>query len=383
MSSPPPVLAGRYRLTALLARGGMADVHRAIDARLERDVAVKILREDGDRARFDGEVQTLAALHHPNLVRLLDAGTDEHQGRFLVLELREEPTLADRLRSGPLTTEQTARIATDVADALAYVHARGIVHRDVKPGNIFVTDDSHAQLADFGIAKVGDVALTSTGMTVGTAAYLAPEQVDGRAASSAVDVYALGLVMIECLTGRRAFDGPAGEVAVARLVRDPELPTNVPERWAALLCRMTARDPSTRPTAGDVAGELAALGATATAPVTLSPASTTAPLPVVGERRGSRRRRRTVALLGTAALAVAALTGSLVAAHGGDAPASPPPRTTRSSVTTTTTTSAPPPTTVQPVVVTTSPRRARPETKLPRGHDGSTHGRHGDGGGGD
>lgn len=374
MSRPTgPVLAGRYRLDTLIARGGMADVHRATDLRLEREVAVKVLRERADAVRFDGEIETLAALDHPRLVRLLDAGIDTSCERFLVLELREEPTLAARLGAGRLTVEQTARVATDVADALAYVHARGIVHRDVKPANVFVADDFHAQLADFGVAKVAGAALTVTGTTIGTAAYLAPEQVEGRVPTAAVDVYALGLVMIECLTGARAFPGTPGEAAVARLVRDPAIPGDVPVRWRALLAGMTARDPRSRPTATAVLAALAPLRG----PDTLPP---TAPLaaPRVLARRGGRVRvRRTAALGAAAVVALGALTGVLFASRGGGSSA-PPTTTTSSAVTTTTTATVGPPSSAQPVVVTTTPTVTHPKRNGPKDHDHANHAGHRD-----
>jgi serine/threonine protein kinase len=359
-------LAGRYRLHSLIARGGMADVHRATDVRLEREVAVKILRDHGEAARFDGEIATLAALDHPHLVRLLDAGTDASHGRFLVLELREEPTLAARLATGPLSLDQTARVASDVAEALAYVHARGIVHRDVKPANVFVDDDFHAVLADFGVAKVGGATLTATGTTIGTAAYLAPEQVEGRVPTSAVDVYALGLVMIECLTGTRAFGGTPGEAAVARLVREPRIPDDLPAGWQALLTAMTARDPSSRPAAAAVLARL-------DTPHTPESTSRTAPLAVPPARR--RRMRRTAVAGAAAAVAAGTVTGVLLLGRGGGSPA--PPARTGSAVVTTTTGPAPAPSTAQTVVTSAAPR-SQPGKNTTKGHDRGGHAGHRD-----
>ena len=278
----------RYRLVRLINRGGMADVYEAVDERLERRVAVKRFRADpvADRARFDSEVTLLASLEHPNLVRVFDAG--EHQGdAFLVLELVEGPTLGERLAAGAVPPHDVAVLGRDVASALAYVHERGVVHRDVSPANILCGEDGRPRLADFGVARVLDATrLTSTALTVGTAAYMAPEQVQGEDVSGAADVYSLGLILLELLTGQRAFEGSVHEVAVARLVRDPDT-TGVPEAWQPLLAGMTAREPADRPTAGEAAtslddlsrallDDLTDLGAVAVAGATGGPAGAAA-----------------------------------------------------------------------------------------------------------
>jgi serine/threonine protein kinase len=227
-----------------------------------------------------------------------------------VLELRTEPTLEALLARGPLPAERVMTIARGLADALAYLHARGVVHRDVKPANAFVDDDDAARLTDFGIARVvGAASLTATGFTMGTARYLAPEQLEGRAVTPAVDVYALGLVMIECLSGEPAFAGTHAEVASARLVRDPELPLSTPPRWRALLEAMTSRDPALRPDAGRVAAELAAISA----PIVTGDATRTMALPLAEPK--PRQLRRNLIALG--ALAAAALAGLAVAASSG------------------------------------------------------------------
>ncbi|HEX5089047.1 MAG TPA: protein kinase [Nocardioides sp.] len=258
--APSATVADRYRLHRLLGRGGMADVHEAIDTRLDRRVAVKLLREatanETDRARFLSEARLLARLSHPRLVRVLDAGVDRDRP-FLVLELVRGSTLGDALVA-PLPPARVSAIGADIAAALAHVHAAGVVHRDVKPGNVLVGEDGTARLADFGIARLVDDTShhTRTGHVVGTVAYLAPEQVAGEPVTTAVDVYSLGLVLLESLTGGRAYAGTSVEVALARLHRAPAIPATLPAPWRELLTAMTARDPGDRPTAAQVVARL-------------------------------------------------------------------------------------------------------------------------------
>jgi serine/threonine protein kinase len=238
----------RYELGDVIGVGGMARVHRARDTVLDRDVAVKVFRADLDdeaEARAQQEMQTLAKLSHPSLVEVHDAGPG-----YLVMELVEGPTLATA------TSVDLLSVGAAVAEALAYVHAQGVVHRDVKPANILLPETG-AKLTDFGIARVLDGARhTSTGLTVGTAPFLAPEQVTGDPVTPATDVYALGLVLLECLTGKREYDGPPVEAALARLTRRPHIPDTLAEPWPGLLAAMTSRMPSMRPTAAEVANVL-------------------------------------------------------------------------------------------------------------------------------
>ncbi len=253
------VADGRYELGALLGTGGMSQVRRATDTLLGRDVAVKVFRDDLDddsAARARQEMQTLAQLSHPRLVAVHDAGTGPDGRPYLVMELVEGPTLADRCRDGSLTSEGLRGIGADLAEALAYVHALGIVHRDVKPANVLLAP-SGAKLADFGVARIIDGARhTGTGLTIGTAPYLSPEQVTGGDVDPPADVYSLGLVLLEGLTGRREYDGNPVEAALARLHREPTIPEHLPTPWPALLRAMTARAASDRPTAGVVASVL-------------------------------------------------------------------------------------------------------------------------------
>jgi eukaryotic-like serine/threonine-protein kinase len=253
----PTVLADRYRLEEILGRGGMAEVWRATDAVLHRAVAVKVLRDtaehETDRLRFTAEARTLARLSHPGLVMLLDAGINEERP-FLVLELVEGQTLDQECAGQPADPARAAEIGRELAGALAYAHGAGVIHRDVKPGNVLLGHDGRIKLADFGIARlIGEtVRHTRTGQAIGTAAYLSPEQVRGEDVTEATDVYSLGLLLLEALTGERAYPGTPTESALARLNRPPEIPDSVPATWAPLITEMTALAPGDRPTANEV-----------------------------------------------------------------------------------------------------------------------------------
>lgn len=262
------VLAGRYALDEVIGRGGMADVYRATDQVLEREVAVKVLRadtadeSDPDRRRFREEAQMVAALDHPGLVTVLDAGVDAGVP-YLVMDLVEGTSLATFCRGRQVAPHRVAYVGAELASVLAYVHEGGIVHRDVKPSNILVGSDGVVRLADFGIARVvtDPHNHTGTGQTIGTAAYLAPEQVRGEPVTAASDIYSLGLVLLEALTGTRAYTGGPMEAALARLDEAPLIPTSLPTGWPALLSRMTAFEPADRPTAQEIVPVLRALEA--------------------------------------------------------------------------------------------------------------------------
>jgi serine/threonine protein kinase len=263
--TPVPLLLGRYRPERLLARGGSSMVFRARDENLGRDVAIKLFSSGSrdDVARFRTEVGVLAGLRHHGVVSILDAGVDDSSPKdprpFLVIELVEGDTLRARLNTAALTTRQIGEVAFEVAETLEYVHARGVIHRDVTPTNIMVVDYGtrfsrpRARLTDFGIAMDATRPQELEEETFGTAAYLSPEQVRGETLTPASDIYSLGLVLLECFTRTVAFRGTPVESALARLDRDPEMPEVVPEPWRALIQSMTHSDASRRPSAADVA----------------------------------------------------------------------------------------------------------------------------------
>ena len=361
----------RYRLGALLGRGGMAEVYDGYDERLHRAVAVKLLRPDmaadpDVRSRFEVEARSAARLSHPNVVAVFDTGEDSGTP-FIVMERLPGETLADRMATGPAEQSWLRRVAGDVLGALGAAHAAGLVHRDVKPGNILIAENGCAKVADFGIAKsvevVGD--LTGTGLLVGTPAYLAPERLDGRAATEQSDLYALGVVLYEALAGAKPFAG-ATSVATAHAVMnaDPrpllEARPDVDPRLAAAIERAMAKDPAARPrSAREMATDLGTdpadsppptpeptvtmAGGVATADATVVGAPTLAPAPgrgraPAGEGVGGRWRRaaagggllgagrpstRQLGLLAVAAMILVALLVAVTGNRGSDGGAGP------------------------------------------------------------
>ena len=256
------VIAGRYRLDALVGQGGTAEVWKATDTSLERTVALKLVTvaHDESSARAADEAKTLARLSHPSLVQVYDAGTDNAGRPWVVMEFVEGETMAAAVRRGPLPVHRIAEIGASVAEGLEHVHEMGLVHRDVKPANVMLGRTGSVKLTDFGIARLVDAAkVTSTGLMVGTASYLAPEQVAGEPVGPPADVYSLGLLLLESLTGKREYDGPAVEAAMVRLTRDPVIPPTLPPGWAPLLQAMTRRAPGSRPTALEAAQVLRGL----------------------------------------------------------------------------------------------------------------------------
>lgn len=261
------LLSGRYRIDALIGRGSESTVYRAHDELLQRDVAIKLFREDSaDNAhlrRQSQEVRILAGMTHHALVTLYDAGSDqasdETRLRYLVMELVRGSDLRNRASQGPILAAHMAWIGYDLADGLAFIHHHGIVHRDVKPANILLVDYSiddrrpRAKLSDFGVAIMsGNARSDDDGGTSGTPAYLSPEQAAGEPAGPASDIYSLGLVLLEGLTGKMAYPGAPLQAAVARLLRDPEMPEELAPMWATLLTSMLARNPADRPRAREV-----------------------------------------------------------------------------------------------------------------------------------
>ncbi|MFD7301033.1 protein kinase [Streptomyces pharetrae] len=289
------VLGGRYRLDEVIGSGGAGDVHRGFDLRLKRPVAVKVFRVGTGvdmEERFHNEAVILARLRHPGLVTVYDAG--RHNGRaYLVMELIEGPTLKARISAGPLAPGGTAALGADLAGALAHAHEAGIVHRDVKPSNIILDATGRPHLTDFGISRLLDATThTATGTLVGTAAYLSPEQVLGQPVGPSVDVYALGLVLLECITSRLEYDGAPLEAAIARLHRRPHLPDSLPEELAALLRDMTSLEARDRPAAVDCARALTAMADTAGPVAVPCPADVTSLVPRQASARADRTHQR-------------------------------------------------------------------------------------------
>jgi serine/threonine protein kinase len=259
---PQGLIGGRYRPERLLGRGGSAEVWCCTDEALDRQVALKLVTSSGgeDAGRVGDEARLLARLSHPGLVPVYDAGTDETGRPWVVMELVDGETLSDAIRRGPMPSQRVAEIGARLADALAYVHGEALIHRDVKPANVLLGNDGRVRLTDFGIARLVDAAkVTATGLTVGTASYLSPEQVTAEPVGTAADVYSLGLVLLECLTGQREYPGSAVEVALARLSRPPHVPADLPDGWPGLLTAMTDRDPARRPVCAQVAEDLHAV----------------------------------------------------------------------------------------------------------------------------
>ena len=258
MAAPGDLLDSRYRLGSLLGHGGMADVFQAHDQVSGDEVAVKLLRgADPSAAHWLGrEEAALQRLDHPALVRLRATGlADDHP--YLVLDLVEGTSLAAILEDGPLSVGRAVELGALVADALAHAHAVGVTHRDVKPANILIDDAGRPHLADFGVARLSEVTTaTAAGVVIGTAAYLAPEQVRAEPVGPPADVYALGLVVVECITGVRAYPGSFPESAMARLARPPAVPATLPSTLRSTLVAATAMQPDARPTASELADAL-------------------------------------------------------------------------------------------------------------------------------
>jgi tRNA A-37 threonylcarbamoyl transferase component Bud32 len=321
------LLAGRYQLHERLATGGTAQVHAATDIVLDRRVAVKLLDADavdasrpGSRERFRREARTMARFTHPDAVTVYDAGEDAGQ-LFLVLELVDGPSLSSRLGDGPLPVDEAVRIATHVLRALAAAHAAGIVHRDVKPGNVLLGRNGVVKLADFGIARRFDDLeddLTAVGTVVGTPRYLAPEQAVGEAVTPATDVHAVGLLLHEMLTGRATFEAPTGALVVAAITGATpsdvrEARRDVSPALAQVVARALAKDPADRwRSAADMA---AALERARRQPERVEP---TAVLPVAEAPPRAPDQRRTPRWLVPAVVAVLVAAGIAGVALGND-----------------------------------------------------------------
>jgi len=278
---------GVYEIRSPLGAGGMGEVYRAVDTRLDREVAIKILPDEfaNDpvlRKRFEREARTISSISHPNICKLFDIGESGPDGgevgspAFIVMELLEGRSLADRITDGPLPLEQALRHGAEIAEALDCAHQAGIVHRDLKPGNVMLTKTG-ARLLDFGLAKGRDGGpfggspdvptqpISSEGALIGTIAYMAPEQLEGRAVDPRTDIFALGVLLYEMITGTRAFRGASSPSIVSSILRDDPVPMRehvpyVPTQVERLVRRCLSKDPDDRwQSARDLGADLRAM----------------------------------------------------------------------------------------------------------------------------
>ena len=335
MALVPGTRLGPYEILAPLGAGGMGEVYRARDTRLGRDVAVKVLPDhlaDDPKAlaRFESEARAVAALSHPNILFLLDVG-ESNGTRWAVTELLEGETLRALAFRGPVPVKRALEIAHDLADALAAAHAKGIVHRDVKPENVFLTRDGHVKLLDFGLARQEQAfrdgsdshtptvsARTDAGAVVGTVAYMSPEQTRGLPVDHRSDQFSLGVTLYEMLAGRRPFRGESSaDVLAAILTREPDpLPSGDPPLPAAvrlLLDRCLAKEPRDRyDSTRDLARDLAAWREPRpdTPASQAPPRSSSVTLPTAA--RSPVSRRRLLAAIAASVLALAASVGALI-----------------------------------------------------------------------
>ncbi|MGH2677743.1 MAG: Stk1 family PASTA domain-containing Ser/Thr kinase [Actinomycetota bacterium] len=334
----PKILNERYEIESTLGEGGMARVYRGTDGVLGRPVAIKVLadryaNDDTFVTRFRREAQAAAALNHPNVVSVFDTG-DDGQAHYIVMEYVPGHTLADVLkREGPLDPDRAARIAENVATALQAAHERGLVHRDVKPGNVMIDPQGRTKVMDFGIARAAtDDTLTQTGAVLGTAAYLSPEQARGDPVDARSDIYSLGCVLYEMLTGRPPFTGDSPvAIAYAHVNDQPDPPSahrpGIPPDLEAVTMKALAKDPADRyGSAGALHDALAAARAAGvpTEPIGAA-AGDTAVMPVPGttapvspEPAGPPRRMSWIplALIAAAVLAVAGILALTLAGDG-------------------------------------------------------------------
>ena len=373
---------GDYRLDGLLGRGGMGEVHRAVDTRRARSVALKVLRTDvaGDpdfRERFRREAGATAGLQSPHIVPIHDFG--EVDGRlFIDMRLIHGNGLDAVLAHGPLPVNRTVAIVGQVAEGLAHAHEHGVLHRDVKPSNILLTPTDFVYLVDFGIAyrtDGTDPGLTATGMTIGTWAYMAPERYDAGLVDQRSDVYSLACVLAECLLGRRQFDGTGpASLMKAHLVAEPPRPSrerpDVPAALDDVIARGMAKDPARRygSTREFAAAAVAAIsGPTPTRAWPVAPPQT----PMPASPPPTARRSRTPLLAGAGALAlILAVAGGIGLGRLETQPA--PSETQVADEIPVTSTPVSPPTPSAPAASTTAPSTAAPSTLPAFGSTGSS-----------
>ncbi|MCA9755793.1 MAG: protein kinase [Candidatus Eisenbacteria bacterium] len=292
MALPPGHRIGSYEVLGPAGAGGMGEVYRARDSRLERTVAIKALPADlkdnaGRRGRFEQEARLLAALNHPNIAGIhgIEDAADGSSGPYLILEFVDGETLAERLSQGPIPVTETIHLGTQMAAAIEAAHEKGIIHRDIKPGNVMINPSGTVKVLDFGLAKDelptsgSDAELTKThaqaypataeGMVLGTAAYMSPEQARGFPTDKRADIWAFGCVLMECLSGRQVFSGETPSDVIAQILeREPDwtrIPSGTPPRLQDVIRRCLTKDVNLRPRdVGDIGRELKSLGADGT-----------------------------------------------------------------------------------------------------------------------
>ncbi|HEU5101970.1 MAG TPA: protein kinase [Roseiflexaceae bacterium] len=263
---------GKYQLGELLGQGGMGAVYRSFHPLLNRPIAIKVMlanvaADPQAHQRFLREAQVVAVLSHPHIVNIFDVDVQNGQP-YIVMDFAEGGSLAGRLRAGPIGLDETLRLATPLADALAYAHSQGLIHRDLKPANVLLRADGSPVLADFGLARpaIADSAaqITATGAVLGTLAYMAPEQFSGQPADTRADIYAFGVMLYEMLTGRVPFDGDSAQIMYGHLQQPPPPPRQLnpalPDAVEQLILRMLEKNPNMRPrSAAEVVAALQAI----------------------------------------------------------------------------------------------------------------------------
>ena len=324
------VIAGRYELEELVGSGGMSSVYRAHDRMLERKVALKILHsrlgDDGEYVeRFRREARAVAQLAHPNIVTVIDRGDDAGR-QYIVFEYVEGDDLKQLIdKTGPLPIDQVVELGREIAAALAFAHERGIVHRDVKPQNVLLSD-GRAKVTDFGIARSLDVehGVTQTGTVLGTSNYIAPEQASGQPIDDRSDVYSFGVVLFELLTGTVPFEGESFVAVALQHINEPapsvlERRPDTPPRLARLVDAMLEKDHDARPSMDQVHGELDAVDASETDDRTV-----VVPPPRRTSRRERRRSRWPLVLAVLGVLLLAGAAAGLLLPDGDNGNAAPP-----------------------------------------------------------
>jgi beta-lactam-binding protein with PASTA domain len=345
MATPPTIFADRYEIVSEIAHGGMADVYLARDSKLDRPVALKVLSPELSRdpafvERFRREAQSAAGLNHPNIVGIFDWG-QEHGTSFIVMEYIDGQTLRDMIRrEGTIAPGQIADIGADIAAALSFAHANGVVHRDVKPGNVLITTAGQVKVTDFGIARAGgdNDGLTRTGAVMGTATYFSPEQAQGIGVDGRSDVYSLGVVLYEMATGEPPFAGDSPVSVAYKHVREPVIPPSqkvpsVPLELERVIMTCLAKNPLDRyQTADDARADLlrfrrgqAVVGTAITAAVVSIPDATStmvappvAPVPLTNTTTEPKKKKGPIIAVILLLLALIAVVAYLLVTQLGD-----------------------------------------------------------------